>query len=667
MKTLVWTPGTLAPSVIKGGKTSVSSILSVNSGGVLVKPGVLTPVPGAPYSVKSITGGLHIHPAFTFEAGVRYWITAGKSVTTDKDEAVYYMGEGVTGGMLSDPKPLQLSITTTPGNITPDDVVIVEYDYSAVWNVEVYYQINSENPVFYGTYEATGSVSVDTAGIEFEHNDQFTVIIKDLDSTLSDNITYNVFVKAIEDVVVGDLYLIGEFEDGVDYYALPNGDITTDITGIYLGVGNADGDIDLDRIEYEMTMTYPAGAEEIGLDIPFDVTATTNIQDGREVDIYAKKTGVSEHIGTATVSGGAISESVSIPSSAFTAEDTVTIELNYASGAVTDNNDVVCPNLLAITSYTLSIFSGNDIVIEGTFDDIEDITVTVKQGFITKSIVVPVVLGSWTATINVSILDGFEVNQRLDINAVSGVYTRTINNATYIKPTVTITTPLNNARVVTINEPIIVSGQSDGSFVDLTSLDKYGNLIFLASNVTVIDGIYFANIIYDSENFDESESYSLSARDTEYTLEPYTITLLGYVDYGITEPAQYQIFETDKEYPLSGFSGDVVAVYLKMSNGFLQIIGSVTPVDGVITGSLVIPSSIVGFGTTEVKGNSVGETQLRELQFWSGLSLIKVPVIVSAGSAYHIGTNTCEAEIYDPNKDGKVALMGSTEATAVKI
>ena len=246
MKTLVWTPGTLAPSVIKGGKTSVSSILSVNSGGVLVKQGVLTPVPGAPYSVKSITGGLHIHPAFTFEAGVRYWITAGKSVTTDKDEAVYYMGEGVSGGMLSDPKPLQLSITTVPGNISPDDVVIVAYNYSAVWNVEVYYQINSGDPVFYGTYEATGSVSVDTTGIEFEHNDQFTVIIKDLDSTLSDNITYNVFVKAIEDVVVGNLYLIGEFEDGTDYYALPNGDITTTITGIYLGVGNADGDIDLD-------------------------------------------------------------------------------------------------------------------------------------------------------------------------------------------------------------------------------------------------------------------------------------------------------------------------------------------------------------------------------------------------------------------------------------
>ena len=340
MKTLVWTPGTLAPSVIKGGKTSVSSILSVNSGGVLVKPGVLTPVPGAPYSVKSLTGGLHIHPAFTFEAGVRYWITAGKSVTTDKDEAVYYMGEGVSGGMLSDPKPLQLSITTVPGNISPDDVVIVEYDYSAVWNVEVYYQINSGDPVFYGTYEATGSVSVDTTGIEFEHNDQFTVIIKDLDSTLSDNITYNVIVKAIEDVVVGDLYLIGEFEEGVDYYATPDGEITTDITGIYLGVGNADGDIDLDIIEYEMTMTYPAGSEEIGLDIPFDVTAATNLQDGREVLIYAKKTGVSEHIGTATVSGGAISESVSIPSSAFTAEDTVTIELNYASGAVTDSNDV---------------------------------------------------------------------------------------------------------------------------------------------------------------------------------------------------------------------------------------------------------------------------------------------------------------------------------------
>ena len=138
---------------------------------------------------------------------------------------------------------------------------------------------------------------------------------------------------------IGTIYLIGEFEDGVDYYALPNGDITTDITGIYLGVGNADGDIDLDIIEYEMTMTYPAGAEEIGLDIPFNVTATTNLQDGREVLIYAKKTGVTEHIGTATVSGGAISESVSIPSSAFTAEDTVTIELDY-EGVLTDSNDV---------------------------------------------------------------------------------------------------------------------------------------------------------------------------------------------------------------------------------------------------------------------------------------------------------------------------------------
>ena len=89
-----------------------------------------------------------------------------------------------------------------------------------------------------------------------------------------------------------------------------------------------------------MTMTYPAGAEEIGLDIPFNVTATTNLQDGREVLIYAKKTGVSEHIGTATVSGGAISESVSIPSSAFSAEDTVTIELNYESDVLVDSNDV---------------------------------------------------------------------------------------------------------------------------------------------------------------------------------------------------------------------------------------------------------------------------------------------------------------------------------------
>jgi len=54
------------------------------------------------------------------------------------------------------------------------------------------------------------------------------------------------FRRVVEIDSIGVIYLIGEFEDGVAYYATPEGEITTDITGIYLGVGNADGDIDLD-------------------------------------------------------------------------------------------------------------------------------------------------------------------------------------------------------------------------------------------------------------------------------------------------------------------------------------------------------------------------------------------------------------------------------------
>lgn len=148
------------------------------------------------------------------------------------------------------------------------------------------------------------------------------------------------FRRVVEIDSIGVIYLIGEFEDGVDYYATPDGEITTDITGIYLGVGNADGDIDLDIIEYEMTMTYPAGSEEIGLDIPFDVTAATNLQDGRSVTIYARKTGVDVLLGTATIAGGAISHEVSIPSALFSIGDIVTIELNYESGVVIDSNNV---------------------------------------------------------------------------------------------------------------------------------------------------------------------------------------------------------------------------------------------------------------------------------------------------------------------------------------
>ncbi len=453
------------------------------------------------------------------------------------------------------------------------------------------------------------------------------------------------FRRVVEIDSIGVIYLIGEFEDGVDYYATPEGEITTDITGIYLGVGNSDGDIDLDIIEYEMTMTYPAGSEEIGLDIPFDVTAATNLQDGREVLIYAKKEGVTEHIGTATVSGGAISESVSIPSSAFTAEDTVTIELNYASGAVTDSNDVVCPNLLAITSYTLSIFSGNDIVIEGTFDDIEDITVTIKQGLITKSIVVPVVLGSWTATINASILDGFVVNQWLDIEAVSGVYIRTVDNATYIKPTVTITTPLNNARVVEMGVPITVSGTSDGETVDIISIDKYGHQYEFVTGLEVVLGSYTYDITFNDTDFDpEAVSYPLGVRDSIY-LFPTEITLLPPSQFAVITPTNYTIIDTDSQFDAECLSESNVDVFCSTLKGGRFFIGTLISDGTSAVGTLTIDNTLVGTGHTEINGASRGESALRNLIFTSDGVEISVPCIVSSGKTHGLGTTSAEGEV----------------------
>ncbi len=237
-----------------------------------------------------------------------------------------------------------LEVLTESAAIHKDEPSVdIDFNSLNISEISVNYKINDgEYQLREEIYYTENPYTFIFTGMGLEDSNVVTIqLVSKNDPLVFDTVEFTMEIsKSLENIILANLYLIGEFEDGVDYYATPDGEITTDITGIYLGVGNADGDIDLDIIEYEMTMTYPAGSEEIGLDIPFNVTAATNLQDGREVLIYAKKEGVTEHIGTATVSGGAISESVSIPSSAFTAEDTVTIELNYASGAVTDSNDV---------------------------------------------------------------------------------------------------------------------------------------------------------------------------------------------------------------------------------------------------------------------------------------------------------------------------------------
>jgi len=114
---------------------------------------------------------------------------------------------------------------------------------------------------------------------------------------------------------IGTIYLIGEFEDGVDYYATPEGEITTDITGIYLGVGNADGDIDLGIIEYAVEITSPLDSADIALDVPFTFEATTNVQDGRTLHVVAYQGELSVILDELTISGGAITGSVTVSES----------------------------------------------------------------------------------------------------------------------------------------------------------------------------------------------------------------------------------------------------------------------------------------------------------------------------------------------------------------
>lgn len=412
MKQTAWTPSSLNPSVTLGEKIAVSSVLSIDTHSALINPAILSPVPSIPFRVKSHTGNLHIHPAFSFRAGIRYFVGSAKLVTTDKNGAVTYIGTGRSdGGLNADIRPVNLSITSVPGNIAPDDVVLVEYDYSAVWNIEVYYQINAGDPVFYGTYPATGSVAIDTAGIEFEHLDQFRIIIKDLDSVLFDDITYNVVVKALSDLILSNLHLIPEFADGVDYYATPTGIITTDITETYVGKGNSNKNIDLDIIKYAINISSPIASTELGIDVPFSLVLTTNIQDGRTINFYAQKSGGSKIlIGSDTIVAGGITVSLTLASSdGFADGDNVTITADYASSVVTKTVAVVAKtaSITGLATDPESPVEANDFVMSGNSAYLVGKTLNLYSSpdnvtfdLIGTAVVQPD--GTWSATVNIA-------------------------------------------------------------------------------------------------------------------------------------------------------------------------------------------------------------------------------------------------------------------------
>ena len=318
MKQLVWSPSSINfGSKKKGESVTAESTLSITEGSALLTPGKISPLPGADYPVqiKNTEGNLHIHPAFSF-AAARYYLTSAGALTTDRDTAEIYLGNaGAGAGLPFLPVPITLVITTPPGEIDPADPLTINYTSSAVLWVSVFLSINGSEWFFYDTFNATGTLDIDLSGWSLEHGDIITVKVQDSESSsFYDTAAFTAMVKNIVIDSIGTIYLIGEFEDGVDYYALPNGDITTDITGIYLGVGNSDGDIDLNIIEYTVEITSPLDSADIGLNVPFTFEATTNVQDGRSLTVVAYSAEVPSGValGVFEISGGAITGSVTV-------------------------------------------------------------------------------------------------------------------------------------------------------------------------------------------------------------------------------------------------------------------------------------------------------------------------------------------------------------------
>ena len=320
MKQLVWSPSSINfGNKKKGESVTAESTLSITEGSALLTPGKISPLPGADYPVqiKNTEGNLHIHPAFSF-AAARYYLTSAGTLTTDRDIAEIYLGNAAGEGLPFLPIPITLVITTPPGEIDPADPLTINYTSSAVLWVKVFFKVNDSPWFFYDTFNATGTFDMDISELGFSHGDILTIKVQDDESTsFYDTVTFEVMVKNIVIDGIGTLYLIGEFEDGVDYYALPNGDITTDITGIYLGVGNADGDIDLNIIEYAVEISSPVASADIALDVPFTFEATTNVQDGRSLTVVAYSAEVPSGValGVYKISGGAISGSVTVSES----------------------------------------------------------------------------------------------------------------------------------------------------------------------------------------------------------------------------------------------------------------------------------------------------------------------------------------------------------------
>ena len=321
MKQLVWSPSSINfGSKKKGESVTAESTLSITEGSALLTPGKISPLPGADYPVqiKNTEGNLHIHPAFSF-AAARYYLTSAGALTTDRDTAEIYLGNaGAGAGLPFLPVPITLVITTPPGEIDPADPLTINYTSSAVLWVSVFLSINGSEWFFYDTFNATGTLDIDLSGWSLEHGDIITVKVQDSESSsFYDTVDLTAMVKNIVIDGIGTIYLIGEFEDGVDYYATPDGEITTDITGIHLGVGNADGDIDLDIIEYAVEITSPVASADIGLNVPFTFEATTNVQDGRSLTVVAYSAEVPSGVALRVfeISGGAITGSVTVSES----------------------------------------------------------------------------------------------------------------------------------------------------------------------------------------------------------------------------------------------------------------------------------------------------------------------------------------------------------------